>query len=637
MAPRTKTIEYCFDQRITALASNVRHDFSAITIYVPEPSATFRSVYMELTFKDNANAATAVTAWLLGIKLGATAFDDATVTDTITHSSEHWTGIFTRDVTGYFNTNFGGGTSQTCQAGIRITGPSTMNHCVRLYITYTYDDSSATTRIRTVRIPLDSPTGLLTNVLTEIGTNQVPNLDTFLPEASKVYRDIFFEVSSQNGSVATTTFALALALDSEAESQDGLAAQGLTSSVWYRRLWKRTDMATNAAHAFKARSTVTNRFNTLTVVLVVTYEYDHSSSTSVMNSIVIPFEFTGPLPYDDSTVAARFRRLISVQEPGTILHAQSGVLLSFNASADIASIELKIGEGGSYRSYTHQAGTVTSGQVTLMQRFDIDSEVAGGINYPDGLIRGMNDFIIDVYSTDTTDLATNVSGLVYLNYTSDKHADGDGVHSHTTFWQMADTAADSTTRTISNFSPVVEETNWYNVATGFLVPFMVTSASMFILIQASVGSGEGNGAGWADLYSDNYLSDNELGLSIVCIRARDQFERWADDPDTSRLGLISARDYKIYSTTSMWTGMQMILTHHAISHTVSGTVTNYTGFGGSGIPVALHNASTRETVDTGTTSFGGTYSLITYDDTVTHFVTARQDSTHCGRSDSDLP
>ena len=256
MTIRSKSIEYVFPQYTTVLASATRYDFGVMTLYIPETaSRVFRSVIIEVTCMDTVTIATSMTANLIGIKLGAVAFEDNSNTVTITNSGEQVKYHFMRGATSYFATNFGAAGSQTCQVGVSFTGPTTINHTAKLTITYEFDDSGVDTRIKTVRISFDSGTGALTASLAEIGTNQVPLLDTFLPEASKVYRDMFFVIEGNEFAAGTVDFQHACSLDAEAEVLDGLHEQGLQSSCWWRRIWKRTDMTTNVVHAFKMRVT----------------------------------------------------------------------------------------------------------------------------------------------------------------------------------------------------------------------------------------------------------------------------------------------------------------------------------------------------------------------------------------------
>jgi hypothetical protein len=209
MALREKTIEYAFNFSSGSLASNTLLQFSDITLHIPESSGrTFLDVIMVVECKDAQTGAGSLSVANLGLQLGAAAVQSQSVSSTITNSGEHQTWIFTRNFGSYFNTNFGTGTSQTCNARITLTAPVTAGHSVKLIITYRYDDTGQTTRVKTVRIPLGSYTAALTNTLANLGTNRIPALDTFLPEAGKVYRNIWFEISANSAIASTTTTTL---------------------------------------------------------------------------------------------------------------------------------------------------------------------------------------------------------------------------------------------------------------------------------------------------------------------------------------------------------------------------------------------------------------------------------------------
>lgn len=213
MALRTRTVEYSFPTNTATLAAATRRDLAAINVDIAETSSrTFRNVTLEVHFRGDETVAASMTSWLLGIKLGAAAFSDVTTTFTVTNSGDQQAWTLRRDVTSYFQTNYGAGTTQTCQVGISIAALATANHSAKLLITYEFDDASATTRTRTVRIPLESSTAQLTATLANIGTNQIPALDTFLPEATKTYKSVMLEASFNDGGNATTDFSLGIAL-----------------------------------------------------------------------------------------------------------------------------------------------------------------------------------------------------------------------------------------------------------------------------------------------------------------------------------------------------------------------------------------------------------------------------------------
>ena len=203
MTIRTKTIEYAFPASEASVAAAGARAFTTLTIYIPETSSrTFRSCFVICYVQDNVTTAASPVSWRIQARLAAIALDTtgdgATVTDTITNSGEQCSWIFTRDVTSLFTANFGAGTSQTFDVTLTIATSSTINASCKVVITYDYDDS-ATTRVKTVKIPIESAIGARTTSLVQIGSNQIPNLSTFCPEASKTFRDIFFEIYEFKG------------------------------------------------------------------------------------------------------------------------------------------------------------------------------------------------------------------------------------------------------------------------------------------------------------------------------------------------------------------------------------------------------------------------------------------------------
>lgn len=288
MTIRTKTIEYAFPLSIAAVATAVARDFTTITVAIPETtSRTFRSVHLEMSCVDNVATAANVTAVLMGIQLNAIAIDSATVTQTITNSGENQSFLWTRDVTSYFVTNYTG-TSMTALARLTVTGVSTINATAKLVITYEYDDS-ATTQIKTVRIPIDGNTGNLTTSLANVGgvANQIPLLDEFLPEANKVIRSYFFQMDIHTGTTAAAAAALTMRYDGATSVTDTSWAYTLVSDTFYRRIDVLTGLSTSAAHSIEASTSSTTGapFPCLNGILVVTYEFSVVPNTTLNGAI----------------------------------------------------------------------------------------------------------------------------------------------------------------------------------------------------------------------------------------------------------------------------------------------------------------------------------------------------------------
>lgn len=637
MALRTKTIEYAFPTDTASLAAATRRDLSAVTLYVPETSSrTFRSVSVEVTVSGDDTAAASMTSWLIGIKLGAVAFNDATVTLTLTNSGDPQGFVFTRDVTSYFATNFGAGASQTCQVGLQFGALATRNHTVKLIITYEYDDASATTRVRTARIPLESNTAQLTATLATVGgTGGIPALDTFLPEASKVYRSIWLEFIFNDAGNAVTDIQLGVRIAADVEVNVFYSEQALNGGRFGKAIWDVTTAAswsTASAQTLQARSNATaSRFSLLGIILHVTYEYDHSTSTRVLNSLVLPAADATAWP--GNTAAAdksRFERVVWIEEPGTITLVQSGLLCTLY---DPGTVTINILAGSqTARAYVCTTGSVFGGPYVITHR--IDSGSGGGAFGT--LARGRNTIDIDWYST-VASAGSNFSAMLFLNYTSDIHTDGDGAHAHSTAWTICD-AANALTNQRNISAPTalfaIPETSYYTTGIGFhVMGVMVGSAISGIALQAERQSAEGPGAGWVDFAVALQRADGEAGVQWSVGAAREEWQRWPSDPDAERMALETTRQYRICTASTMTLGVRAWLSYHAITFAVAGSIT---GSSGGTVTITVHRTASGEKVGSTSRVGDGAYSLTWYDNTETLYAVARESAVLLGRSDDTL-
>lgn len=632
MATRQKTVEFWFDTDTTALASATRRDLAAITLYLPETTRTFRRVAIEVFLRDTVTTATVPTSLLLGIKLGAVAFDDLTQASNLPSGiSEQASYLFARDVTSYFATNFGAGASQTCQVGVSITGPSTINISARVIITYDYDDA-ATTHVKTVRIPLESPIGNLTATLAELGTNQVPNLGTFCPEASKTFRQIVFVAEGMEGTSAVTDAQIGMSLDAGAEALDGLHENGLNSSCFYRRVWSQNAMTTSAVHAFKMRTTVTTMpCPCPQVVLYVTYEFDPSATTSVLNSLVLPIGQAAPSDMGRSaTDVERLSVSLPIAEPTTIALVQSAVRIL--ALGDAAVVHLiKVGAQAA-RTYSSGTSGAESAQHAFLHRIDSGGAQGAGAT----LARGDNTITIDTYTTGN--IWPGIQGYVILNYTSGKAAGGVGAHNRSCVWFIG--SAYNTT-TVAALAPSIPETSYRVGQCGVetvadLCPGAAQTA--YALTEAEVLSGEAWGGGYRTLASLVTRNDTSVNLLVRYFGdASRALTRWPGDPDTQRLVLTTARRWRITHRTTQTSDCHTYLwyTYHAITYAFAGTLSGFTG-DGSGISVEVDADASGEKLGSVVTAVGGGYSFTWYDDVTSLFAHARQDATHLGRSEAGV-
>jgi hypothetical protein len=640
MALRVNTVEFPFTTRVTSLDADTaptRHDFSAITVYIPEnTSRTFRSVEVEVTCRDDSAVVQSLTAWLIGIKLAAVAFNDVTVTSTITNSGETQTYIFNRDVTSYFVTNFGSGTSQTCQVGVMFTGPASgfvNNITAKLIITYEYDDASQTTLIKTVKIPLDTTVGALTTTATEVGTNQIPALDTECGESSKVFRDIWIEVDGNEAVTAATATQLGITIDAGTEELDGSHDQTLISGTWYKYISRQTSMTTNAVHAFKLRSTGAAVFDHPAIILCATYEYASSSATAY-NSLQIPLELDADGP-SGTTSAAQIRYTVDVyiEEPTTITLKQSGVYLAYGESGAVSGPSVAAG-AQTTRLYTHVVPSTRAGMCSLTHRIDSGSAAgSAGIT----LARGKNTLTLDVFKTSGVgNDFTPMSAMLYLNYASGKATGGIPTHNHTTRWWALDTPAAFNSKPFTPKTPNIPSTDYYVNSYGILMfGITQTAGSYSASVDAEILSGEGKADGWVNLMLWHMVATSENSCFYYVADSTPVWRRFPTDPITSRLAVETSRQFRCVQPRANWVGISQLLTHHAIKYAIAGTVTGYSG-DGSGLTVNAYRSDTHEWIGTTTTAAGGTYSITWYDNTINVYVEVRQDSTRLGRSDDGL-
>lgn len=629
MALRTKTVEYVFPLSTTSVTGATARDFTTFTLYIPETtSRTFRSVILEMSFEDNQTTAGSLTAILQGVQIDAVARSDATVTQTLTNSGENHTYTVMRDVTSYFATNFTG-TSHTLGARLTVTGIITVNATAKLIITYQYDDTSATTRIKTVKIPIDGNNGSLTTTLTNVGAaNQIPALDTFLPEASKVYRDIFFEIFTHTGQTTGTT-STALNMRYDGATTISTTHQGaLNSDYMVHRIDKlisggTPSITTNATHNVEASTGSTNApFPCLGGVLVVTYEYNHSTSTSVINSIEVPaVDEAGYVGGTTVADASEFERTLFIQEPGTITLVQSGILMS---CIDAGAITMDIRNGAqTTRTYTHPT-TARCGNVFFMRRFDSG---ATGSSAGYTFDRGLNLLTVTFFTTSATtgNIGTNVSGTYFINYTSDISGNGDGEHSHTTKWINRPYSASSLVPRLTytqTTTPNIPETDYYTIGVGFqLILHTINGLTQGgFCFQGEVGAGEGSGAGWYDFYSTFLASDAENGQSWLWARARDEFKRHPEDPDTSRMNIETSRSFRFDSSTAQITPQAVeVLTYHGFLYTIDGTIQNSSG---GTVTINLHRFDNGELVHQTSRTGDGSFAINWHDNTIEVYIVA---------------
>jgi len=638
MATQEKTVRYSIPMYRSTVNDATTLPFVQITIDIPEASPTFTSVYAVASWQDQITlTGGTVTEHRVALRLGAAAYTTFTETDDLANTGENMAFVIGPiDFTSHFNTNWSG-TSMTLDSQIYVdfsTGSTTQigNAVLELFITYTSDDAAAT-QLKTIEIPFDTQGASLSTTANNIyGTApQLTGVGGILPEGSVTLKDYYFVIEGNSGITATTDVTINASLNSGSAVPFVPIEGALASGCYHRFIFNpRWDLlgsmpASSTTHDLNLWCNVANLFGGLSVSLVVTYTFDLASTTKVLNSIMLPIEITSPLGSSTTSDISRFQRDFLISEPGTITMRQSGYRI--NTAIPGALNTLWRAGSQSYAQTTHR-GVVMCGMDTFQRRLDSGGAQGAGIT----LARGVNTITIDGYCTTTVSDVTNINGYAIINYESDLAAGGLSKHSRIVFKVLQEwnaLLADATKYTGKSFS--IPQSDYLLTAAGVCMFISVSALAMALIFDAEILSGESQGAGFAEIYADAYVSDAERGTSITFARGRDIFKRFPQDIDNDRLDIETSRKYRIFATTGMGHGTCIFATYHSHTWSVAGNISNNDG----ALPteIRLINADTLEieqeqVLTAGTTAFDFTV----YNDVVEYFVEAYQDGTHVGRS-----
>jgi hypothetical protein len=644
MALRLKTIEFATNTNVLTLAAATKRVFSGATqIFIPESTITFTSCMLEMFVATDAATAASLTAPTVGFSLGVAAESSSVLLAPFANSGEGECWIFSRDVTAYFTTNWTG-TAMNWYAMWTGTGIVSANHAAKITITYQYEESTSDTQIKTIRIPIESTRTILTTTWQTVGsgaTQAIPPLKgTYLPEIGITIRQIYLDIQSNDSMNAATNFSGLTRVNGGTIFpfwRCGIST--LNSSRWHKSFYDITalNLTGSSYYSLEMMTSLTSRFDLPGGLITCTYEFDATGSTTIYNSLILGgIDTPGFIGGTTAALQQEWERPIYIEEPGPINIKESGVALYFIDSAGFTlNVQVTGNTSGqtAVSPYVVTAGALQCGQYSLFHRVDAGGQNRKGLY----LARGKNLYNIAVYS-GTADSGWNLSGALYLNYTSGKHADGVGAHAHTCH-EYVMSGLTSTLRVTTSTTQVacpIPETNYYLI--GFLtyLPYIAgIGTDQAITIQAEILPGELSNDGWVAIYQGQGRTDNENSLNTAYGAARTTFTRWNGDPDTDRLNLKSARLFRIDNNPINYSlSLSYYYTYNSIMFTVSGTCAGYSG-DGSGIRVDVFrtvSSTYDEPILNLTTVAGGTFTGKWVDNTDTLFASARQDDTHVGRS-----
>jgi len=631
MATRLKTVQYAFPA-LASMVNNTLTTLTQINVYLPESgSKTIRAAWLEVSMDDIISATGgSISTKTVNLQLNTVGYSSTTNSNTLGNSGENMSTFITRDFSAYFATNWSG-TSMTCDVQLQTnhtTGTTfgMVNVCAVLHITYEYDDTS-TTQLKTVYIPLNAPVTFLPTTKTSHDT--VPALDTYLPEASKTYRNIHIITQANTAASSTTDFSNTYELTSLGTNVTSLYEQALNSDRWVRYVWDITSyITTNTTHTFNVHSSLTGTMDTMQAWMVVTYEFNASTTTSVMNSLLLPMEIDSPVG-TSSTIFQRASREIMVQETNPSL-TKLAAYIRWNNTGNEAGLNARLGTG-SFVAYTNTGSALIAGGKGMMIRNDAPTGLTFG--------RGKNVLQLDIYNTSASIKGGNFGALWIINYTSDVASAGVGAHSHSIIWPLAfhGTGAATVNFVTTATAPIIPETNYYIAALGLHLGHMNTGALICCAPSITIERTDGEGGlVFESAYSDVGMLDSETGYNESWSQIRALFYRWYGDQDSTRMDIETSRRSNLYipnsagtATCAFWETYQLYMTYHSITYTVSGTIS---GSAGGTVTINLYRTGTNDIVLTTTRVGNGAYSFTWYDDVTELYAEAYEDATHRGRS-----
>ena len=629
MATRLKTTEWWFPAG-TTLVDATDTNLTQITVYLPESSKTFKKVMLEVMAHDRNTTLGNISRNQLSLSVAGSAYTVQNSTQLLTNGGEQQTVLFSADFTALFTSSFTS-TSHTVDARVLLDSsvttplsPAFNNVTARLVITYEYDDTSST-QIKTVRIPLNAPVSTLATSKPGTATATIPALDTELPEASKVYRQTVL-VAQGNDNGSSTDLILNMQIDTNTAFASASYEHG-SNCAMFIRCNSIESFTTNASHSFYIWGNAAS-FNHFQAWLVVTYEFDATSSNDTFVSLMLPISMDSPMGGTTSSDYQRATRALWIQETGIVAKQQACYLFWDQLNA-ISGLNMRIGTG-SFVTYT-DAAAVLAGSNAAMIRNDSAFSLA----------RGNNTLNVDAYRTDTIDLGNNVCGFFIINYTADKPSGGYGAANHTVEWPLSvtGTGAPSVQTTLAAQAITIPESDYFITAFGTSCKYIPNGTNIVQgnIVQVERLSGEG-GIIWEPAYADLAGTDGETGVYHSYSQARDLFLRFPGDTmgHESRLDFETSRRWRwaVGNGVAAFGQLAAIFTYHTITYTVSGSVTGSAG--GTVYIDLIRDGAPLEILKTTTRTGNGSYSFTWYDNTIEVYTSAYEDSTHVGRSDSTV-
>jgi len=487
---RTKTVEFFVGQNVStggiASGTSATYDFTA---YFPDAvSSPIRSAYVLYHTVISAADASA-TQFQLGLQGGSlTTLSSPAVIDQTGESQPammrlNATSVLQGIVTGSGNYNLRFTTS--------ITGPVRYGELAKLIVTYDYNDA-ATTQIKTITAFIGQETATKA-----AGASSTFNLAALnLPENSVTVRSSWAETQAYTYQSSDAAYNLSFQWDSE--TAKNIAWTGTTNSYSiYALITPVNTFTPGSSHTFTVTNNSGGTLSGINAFLALTYEFNYSNSTELMNSLkILLYQGTETA----STATLTGNKVINI--PETSITGKSAFLLGravqTQTSARTLGMNAQLSSApGSSTSINFNANAgETDGFATILA--DVTSNLSS-------LTNGDN----TVYWRYDSSGSANIRGLtLYLNYKFAKSTTS--VFNAQMEWFVGQQTAASATWSQA-FTPAIADSNYtlksshlnaqFNTnattATTYTVGITTTAAHAFLT------TGENTmGEVWKDTSSD---------------------------------------------------------------------------------------------------------------------------------------
>ena len=626
MATRIKTVQYHFPV-LASLANNTLTNLPQLSITLPENSKQFRSVFIKVTADDIITATGgSISTKTINLRLGSASYTSSSDATAVGHTGENISWVFHSDFTNHFISNWSG-TSMTCDVQVLInqTTGTTLgftNVCATLYITYEFDDTS-TTQIKTVYIPLAQIIGALPTSKPGTAQGIIPALNSYLPENSKTYINTAICFWGNTNAASTTDHSVTMQIDSDSSITTGNYEAALSSDRYTEFHWVNPSFDTSTTHNFFIWTSVggvTRHHNPL-LFMVVTYTFNATNTTRVMNSVLLPF-FDEPLS-NNSTIPNSVETELSVQEPNVTLE-RLGLLVWYQNHNSTNNTFARIGSGSFVGAFSTGGSAVICGNHTFM----LINNNPTGITFQRGTVR----LFFEFYNTGTYK-HNHIVGMWILNYSSGVSSFGLNAHNKTIFNAIDANLLSVAFRTTPSRVPLgyIPETNYYLNHNSILAVSTITSVYLCTINIETLTSENFNNRyilydtkpGYSDLEAGIFYLNFNINQSLI--------KKFPSDMnfDNRKIDIKNPRYFIFKAFNSLIAPLiASIYTYHSISYTISGKTYDNNGNILSNAVVYLFKVDTAKSkfipYSATISDTNGDYSFTVYDNTDTYFAVARK-------------